>query len=137
MREEGKVGQRASHGPRDPKFAIIRRSRHPSVIGTPIGMHRLRLAPWRDHRAGTGGSDARLDRWRERLDDCRSSISGINEAHLNRSVTDPGAQPASRAQLAVHDRPIWGYRTKLKNWEVGISDYCLADGGFCRATLEP
>jgi peptide/nickel transport system substrate-binding protein len=39
--------------------------------------------------------------------------------------------------LAVHDRPIWGYRTKLKNWEVGISDYCLADGGFCRATLEP
>jgi len=39
--------------------------------------------------------------------------------------------------LAVHDRPIWGYRAKLRNWEVGISDYCLADGGFCRATLEP
>jgi hypothetical protein len=38
--------------------------------------------------------------------------------------------------LAVHDRPIWGYRTRLRNWEVGISDYCLADGGFCRATLE-
>lgn len=38
--------------------------------------------------------------------------------------------------LAVHDRPIWGYRTKLRNWEVGISDYCLADGGFCRAALE-
>jgi peptide/nickel transport system substrate-binding protein len=38
--------------------------------------------------------------------------------------------------LAVHDRPIWGFRRELKNWEVGISDYCLADGGFCRATLD-
>lgn len=37
--------------------------------------------------------------------------------------------------LAAHDRPIWGYRTALRNWEVGVSDYCLADGGFCRATL--